>query len=429
MLNYAYNAPQGMSLADLAAGVQNDPAFQEMLRQEELRKEEERRRLAMEAAQQGQVMQVSDLMNQGYRPDTSKEYGPGGVPMVGPSGQRVVGTAAQPFDKTAELDQKYQAWRDRTLRDIVNYGASETNPAAVAEQMKLYDQIAGRLSPREKAIQDLKMQQIAARTAKVDSAEKLKNDRLEVLAKLAKEGMTLDANDQMVPLQGVVPPEQKVGSPEWKRIQEDEAAKAKVKADQEKLAQKEKGAATYLQGQQAAMQRQLADIAGLNVAEFTPEQLATYYGQGAPRQGEAVDRIESAVGVIDSLIPQIFRSQNKQDVLAGINSLKEVAQTFGLQQLRSAGVAPGSVTEREWSKFEQMLGNLDPSQSGDRMYNQLRQIYKQLETAKSSLAPTQPQSEQPAAAAGPTPGTVKNGYVFLGGNPADKNSWKPVGGQ
>ena len=53
MLNYSYNAPQGMSLADLAAGVQNDPAFLEMQRQEEIRRqEEERRRLAVAAAQQ-----------------------------------------------------------------------------------------------------------------------------------------------------------------------------------------------------------------------------------------------------------------------------------------------------------------------------------------------------------------------------------------
>lgn len=33
-----------------------------------------------------------------------------------------------------------------------------------------------------------------------------------------------------------------------------------------------------------------------------------------------------------------------------------------------------------------------------------------------------------AASSGPQPGMIEDGYQFVGGNPADPNSWKPVGG-
>lgn len=35
----------------------------------------------------------------------------------------------------------------------------------------------------------------------------------------------------------------------------------------------------------------------------------------------------------------------------------------------------------------------------------------------------------PPPSGGPKPGTIEDGYQFIGGNPADQNSWRPVGGQ
>lgn len=56
-----------------------------------------------------------------------------------------------------------------------------------------------------------------------------------------------------------------------------------------------------------------------------------------------------------------------------IENLRNVAQSIGLNLTRQGGVAPGSITEREWPKFEAFIANLDTVQDEGAFKKQLEQ--------------------------------------------------------
>jgi len=56
-----------------------------------------------------------------------------------------------------------------------------------------------------------------------------------------------------------------------------------------------------------------------------------------------------------------------------IENLRNVAQSIGLNLTRQGGVAPGSITEREWPKFEAFVANLDTKQDEKAFFKQLNQ--------------------------------------------------------
>lgn len=159
------------------------------------------------------------------------------------------------------------------------------------------------------------------------------------------------------------------GTAEYKRVQEDLTKKTKMASAAEATRQ-------YAQSNADMLETSLADILGV-----TPDKLPEILGD-EKRSGKAKSRVAPAVGVFDVRTPTLL--QGTQDIGSAIENLKSKAQMFGLSKLRQSGVAPGSITEKEWPKFESTLGNIDPSLSESAFVKQLRDVYKQVQSARST---------------------------------------------
>jgi hypothetical protein len=129
------------------------------------------------------------------------------------------------------------------------------------------------------------------------------------------------------------------------------------------------------------------------------------------------------------------------DVRSNIESLKSDLKAAGLELMRSGG-SIGQITEREWPIIEGMIGALKPEMTKDEAKNQFTKIKTYMERIrnnareaydtewggsqyhkgdkKSAAASNAPASGAPAV------GTVKDGYRFKGGNPADAKSWEKL---
>lgn len=68
-----------------------------------------------------------------------------------------------------------------------------------------------------------------------------------------------------------------------------------------------------------------------------------------------------------------FTAQGNSTAASRIENLRNVAQSIGLNLTRQGGVAPGSITEREWPKFEAFVANLDTKQGEKAFFKQLDQ--------------------------------------------------------
>ena len=69
-------------------------------------------------------------------------------------------------------------------------------------------------------------------------------------------------------------------------------------------------------------------------------------------------------------------AQGNSTAASRIENLRNVAQSIGLNLTRQGGVAPGSITEREWPKFEAFVANLDTKQGEGAFFKQLAQAEK-----------------------------------------------------
>lgn len=103
---------------------------------------------------------------------------------------------------------------------------------------------------------------------------------------------------------------------------------------------------------------------------------------------------DAATGWWDAMAPvwMSIAPGDKSDARSRVKNLQEYLQTKGLLDLRKAGVAPGSVTEREWSKFASMIGNVDPELSDKAFGEELNRI----KTLMQSFIPNQ--KAEPSAA-------------------------------
>jgi hypothetical protein len=132
-------------------------------------------------------------------------------------------------------------------------------------------------------------------------------------------------------------------------------------------------AQTYANDNASALERTLADILGT-----TPEELPGILG--GQDTAAAQRQVAPAVGVVDSRIPTIRQSTKNID--SAIANLQSKAQMYGLTNLRQSGVAPGSITEKEWPKFGAMLANVDPALGEAAFVKQLQDIYQQIQRGR-----------------------------------------------
>lgn len=120
-----------------------------------------------------------------------------------------------------------------------------------------------------------------------------------------------------------------------------------------------------------------------------------------------------------------------QNAKKNIDSLKADMKKAGLEIMRSGG-SIGMMTEREWPIVEAQIAAIDPLLSEDEAKVQLQAVADRLNTIKTRAADKYKTewSEHPfykgaktEAPGIPKMGTVKNGYVFKGGDPSKQENW------
>ncbi len=193
--------------------------------------------------------------------------------------------------------------------------------------------------------------------------EEFQLKRAKTLAEIAKlQGGGVDNEAERLAARAKIP-----GTAEYERVQKD-LARTKKTSDAAEATRK------YAADNATMLETSLADILGV-----TPDQLDKVLGTDTKK---AQSRVSPAVGVIDVMTPTLF--QGTKDIESAIENLKSKAQMFGLANLRKSGVAPGSITEKEWPKFESTLANIDPSLSKEAFVKQLKDIYQQIKSARGT---------------------------------------------
>jgi hypothetical protein len=189
------------------------------------------------------------------------------------------------------------------------------------------------------------------------------------------------------------------------------------------------------------------DIAG----KYNQENMGKGQGTAAATAPAAAITAQQTVQKIDELMgdPDLSGVSGWQSYLpdagvAAVSGPHALALRRRVEQLRGTAFLEaynglrggGQITEVEGKKAEDALARLDTAQSDADYMQALRDFrdavvvgYQKLAATAGGNAPdlTVPPPPQAGGQSGaPTPGTVEDGHVFLGGNPADPNSWKPV---
>lgn len=94
--------------------------------------------------------------------------------------------------------------------------------------------------------------------------------------------------------------------------------------------------------------------------------------------------LRGSVGYIDANIMPF--TQDQATAKSFIKSLKDKSAVSGLQSIRQAGTAPGSITEKEWPIFQNLVNNLDAAQDIDSYKAQLRELRSEAIASKGRAA-------------------------------------------
>lgn len=115
---------------------------------------------------------------------------------------------------------------------------------------------------------------------------------------------------------------------------------------------------------------------------------------------------------------QAYDFAKKLEQLSGQNFLTEIQRMKG----------QGALSDAEGRRLEAAAAALDAGRQEEGFFNELLKLRDEIEFYKKRTQRKAPQGSapagRPAASSAPKPGTVKNGYVFMGGNPADPKSWR-----
>lgn len=163
-------------------------------------------------------------------------------------------------------------------------------------------------------------------------------------------------------------------------------------------------------------------------------------------QDKANSRIEGAAGV-DVALETLNTIANHPGLNDGTGSIVAPllrnlpgtdAKGFSaqLEQFKSQVFLPavqamkgmGQLSNAEGLALTKAIGNLDPDMPTNEFKNQVLTIYKQMEAKRNRNYGDIPATNLGPSGAPDAPrlGTVQNGYIFLGGNPALPSNWKPT---
>ena len=151
------------------------------------------------------------------------------------------------------------------------------------------------------------------------------------------------------------------GTQEFKRVREQEMKEQKALGEAE-------GTKRFATSQAASVKAAIANILGTK-----PEELSALL---STQEGlkKAERHTQAATGVIDVLTPTFL--QDTANVEEHTKNLQDLAQMMGLINLRKSNVAPGSITEREWPKFQAQLANISLRLGDKDFVKELLRAYK-----------------------------------------------------
>lgn len=129
--------------------------------------------------------------------------------------------------------------------------------------------------------------------------------------------------------------------------------------------------------------------------------------------------LNSALGAIQGtpntrFLPLTLTPFDRSDAMQKIDALKSYLESKGLEDLRAAGVAPGSVTEREWAKFGIRLANINPLLNETDFREELSRLKQDITAARDRLA--KGELDEVSSDAAPAKGSYADAVKLLNSN-------------